>query len=64
METAILAAEDEVARIEKLFADPQFFIEHGANFAKHEAELRLARDTVARLYTRWEELSTIARLAT
>jgi ATP-binding cassette subfamily F protein uup len=63
MEAAILAAEGEVARIEGLFVDPQFFIEHGADFVKLEAELRLARDTVARLYTRWEELSTIARSA-
>ena len=64
MEAAILAAEGEVARIEGLFADPQFLIEHGADIAKHEVELRLARDTVARLYNRWEELSTIAWSAT
>ena len=64
MEVAILAAEGEVVRIEGLFADPQFLLEHGADFAKHEVELRLARDTVARLYNRWEELSTIARSAT
>ncbi len=60
MEAAILAAENEVARIEALFADPMFFAEHGAEFPKHEKELRAARDEVARLYARWEELGAIA----
>src|SRR5205085_2547766 len=32
MEATILAAENEVARIEALFADPMFFAEHGAEF--------------------------------
>ncbi|MDQ6860413.1 MAG: ATP-binding cassette domain-containing protein [Verrucomicrobiota bacterium] len=64
MEAAIMAAENEVARIEALFADPQFFIDHGAEFPKLEAELRAARDAVARLYSRWEELGQIAALTT
>ena len=63
MEAAILAGEEEVARIEKLFADPQFFVEHGAEFPKYDAELRVARDAVARLYARWEELGAIASAA-
>jgi ABC transport system ATP-binding/permease protein len=62
MEAAILATENEVARIEALFADPMFFAEHGAEFAKYEKELREARDQVARLYARWEELGAIAKL--
>jgi ABC transport system ATP-binding/permease protein len=60
MEAAILTAENEVARIEALFADPKFFAERGAEFPAYEAELRSARDQVARLYARWEELGQIA----
>ncbi|MDQ6912515.1 MAG: ATP-binding cassette domain-containing protein, partial [Verrucomicrobiota bacterium] len=62
MEAAILAAENEVARIEALFADPMFFLEKGVEFSKYEKELRAARDEVARLYARWEELGAIAKL--
>ncbi len=62
MEVEILAAENEVARIEMLFADPMFFAEHGAEFPKYEKELRAARDEVARLYARWAELGAIANL--
>ncbi len=61
MEAAIMTAEEEVARIEALFADPNFFIEHGAEFPTLEGELRATRGEVARLYARWEELGQIAR---
>jgi ATP-binding cassette subfamily F protein uup len=61
MEGAILAAEEEVARIEGLLADPQFFVEQSAEFPRVEAELRAAREAVARLYARWEELGAIAK---
>jgi ATP-binding cassette subfamily F protein uup len=60
MEAAILAAENEVGRIEALFAQPNFYIEHAADLARFEAELRKARDEVARLYARWAELGEIA----
>jgi ATP-binding cassette subfamily F protein uup len=60
MEAAILAAENEVARIEALFADPNFYVEHAAELSKHDAELRAARERVANLYARWEELGQIA----
>jgi hypothetical protein len=56
MEAAILAAESEVARIEALFAEPDFYATHATDYAKFEAELRNARDQVARLYARWAEL--------
>ena len=61
MEATILAAEDEVARIEALFADPEFFANRAAEFPKFDAELRAARAEVARLYARWEGLGQIAR---
>jgi ATP-binding cassette subfamily F protein uup len=60
MEAAILAAESEVARIEVLFADPEFFTTHAAKYGKLEAELRAARAEVARLYARWAELGELA----
>src|SRR4051812_2771245 len=60
MESAILAAESEVARIEALFAEPDFYIKHAADFHRFESELRQARDEVARLYSRWTELGELA----
>lgn len=61
IEAVILAAENEVARIETLFAAPDFHASHNASdYAKFEVELRAARDKVARLYGRWEELAKIA----
>jgi ABC transport system ATP-binding/permease protein len=60
MEAAILSAENEVARIEALFAEPDFYETHAADYAKFEAELRNARDEVSRLYTRWAELGEVA----
>jgi ATP-binding cassette subfamily F protein uup len=60
MEAAILAAENEVARIEELFAKPDFYTTHATDYAKFEAELRNARDEVARLYSRWAALGEMA----
>jgi ABC transport system ATP-binding/permease protein len=60
MEAAILAAENEVARIEALFAEPDFFATHAADYAKFETELRAARGEVARLYARWADLGELA----
>jgi ATP-binding cassette subfamily F protein uup len=60
MEAAILAAESEVARIEALFAAPEFFRTPVGKYGKFEAELRAAREEVARLYARWAELGELA----
>ena len=60
IEAAILAAEEEVRRFEAQFTDPNFYAGHGAEYSKLEAELRSARDRVAQLYARWEELGKIA----
>jgi ATP-binding cassette subfamily F protein uup len=60
MEAAILAAENEVARIEALFAEPDFYTKHASDFARLETDLRQARDEVARLYARWAELGELA----
>lgn len=60
MEATILVAENEVARLEALFAGPDFYATHAAELPKFEAELRKARDEVAHLYARWAELGEVA----
>jgi hypothetical protein len=60
MEAAILAAEEEVSRIEALFAEPDFYVSHAAELPSLEAKLGAARDEVARLYARWAELGQVA----
>ncbi|HSP45404.1 MAG TPA: ABC transporter ATP-binding protein, partial [Chthoniobacterales bacterium] len=59
MEATILAAENEVARLEALFAEPDFYTKHAGGLAKVETELREARNEVARLYARWAELGEV-----
>jgi len=60
MEATILAAEAEVARIEALFAEPDFYVTHAAELTTLEKKLSAARDDVARLYARWAELGEVA----
>jgi ATP-binding cassette subfamily F protein uup len=60
MEAAILAAEDEVVRLEAIFSAPDFYTTHASDWQKLEAELSGARDKVAQLYERWAELGAIA----
>ena len=60
MEAAILAAETEVVRLEKIFAAPDFYTRHAADWQGLEAELSAARHRVAQLYARWETLSALA----
>jgi ATP-binding cassette subfamily F protein uup len=59
MEKTILAAEEEVSRLEALFAQPDFYSKHGSNWQKLESDLEAARAEVTRLYSRWEELTQI-----
>lgn len=63
MEATILQAEDEVARLEGVFADPEVYTKQAANISALEAELTAARHHVAKLYKRWEELETIRKQA-
>jgi ATPase subunit of ABC transporter with duplicated ATPase domains len=63
MEDAIRHAETEVVRLETLIADPDFYLTRAAEWPQLEAELRDARDRVAHLYERWEELGAIANPA-
>ena len=59
MEAAILKAEEAVARIESLFADPEFHSKHGAKTIELTSELETAKKHGAALYARWEELEAI-----
>jgi ATP-binding cassette subfamily F protein uup len=61
MEACILVAEEEVVRLETLFAAPDFYPNHAADWQKLEADLDAARDRVAQLYARWEALGAIAK---
>ena len=59
MEAAILTDEQAAARIESLFADPEFHSKHGANTIELTSELETAKKQGAALYARWEELEAI-----
>jgi ATP-binding cassette subfamily F protein uup len=59
IEATILAAEEEVAKIEAAFADPGFFSQYGSQIQAMDARLEAKRDEIPRLYARWEELARI-----
>jgi ATP-binding cassette subfamily F protein uup len=59
IEAQIQAAEAEVLRIEGLFADPEFFRKQGAQVNQLTIELDATKETITRLYARWEELEAI-----
>jgi ATP-binding cassette subfamily F protein uup len=62
IEAQIHAMEAEVARIEGLFADPEYFRKHAATVNQLTHELDAAKEQVPKLYARWEELEAL-RLA-
>lgn len=62
MEAQILAVEDEIARIEALFASPDFHRTHATQTNQLTAQLAAAKEQATQLYARWEELEAI-RLA-
>jgi ATP-binding cassette subfamily F protein uup len=59
MEAQIHTVEAEVARIEGLFADPEFFRKHAAKVNQLTHDLEAAKANVTRLYSRWEALEAI-----
>lgn len=59
IEAQIQTAEAEVARIEGLFADPEFFRKQGAQVNQLTGELDATKGNIAKLYARWEELEAI-----
>jgi ATP-binding cassette subfamily F protein uup len=59
MEASILAVEENISRIETLFADPDFHRKFGAKTNDITAELAAEKQKLAKLYERWEELEAI-----
>jgi len=59
MEEAIMRAEESVAEIENLLNDPSFYITRAKEAPGLIAQLAPAKSEVARLYSRWEELSAL-----
>jgi ABC transport system ATP-binding/permease protein len=59
IEPQIFAAEEEITRIERLFAAPDFHRTHAIKTNELLAEVAAARKKVAQLYARWEELETL-----
>ncbi|MCP5522217.1 MAG: ABC-F family ATP-binding cassette domain-containing protein [Verrucomicrobiales bacterium] len=59
IEARVLEAEAEVTRIETLFANPDFHRTHGPQTNELMTELATAKQTVADLFARWEELEAI-----
>lgn len=56
MEGSILTAETRVQELETLLNDPAFFVTRAAESPRVIAELEQARNEVARLSARWQEL--------
>jgi ABC transport system ATP-binding/permease protein len=63
MEAQIQAVEEEIARIEGLFASPDFYRAHATQTTQLNADLAAARERLAGLYQRWEELEAIKSAA-
>ena len=63
IEDDIMAAEENVARLETLFNAPDFYEKHGDNWQELEAELKEAKEKAPLLYARWEELEEIKKAA-
>ncbi len=59
MEARIMETESEIARIEALFARPDFHQEFGQQTNELMAQLEAAKSALAALFTRWEELDRI-----
>jgi ATP-binding cassette subfamily F protein uup len=63
IEAHIHGVEAEVARIEGLFANPEFFRTNGAQVTQLTIELEAAKEKATQLYARWEELEKIRAAA-
>ena len=59
IEPRILALEEEIARIEGLFALPDFHRSHATQTNELLAALAAAKEKLPRLYARWEELESL-----
>ncbi|HYT59234.1 MAG TPA: ABC-F family ATP-binding cassette domain-containing protein [Haliangiales bacterium] len=59
MESQIHAVDEEIARIEGLFASPDFHRSHATQTRQLTADLAAAKEKLKQLYARWEELEAI-----
>lgn len=64
IEAQIQAAEAEVGRIEDLFASPDFHKTYATRTNELMVDLASAKENVAKLYARWEELEAIRSAGT
>jgi len=62
-EAQIDGVDAEIARIEGLFASPDFHRTHATQTSELVAELAALKEKLARLYARWEELEAIRMAA-
>ncbi|MEO5802876.1 MAG: ABC-F family ATP-binding cassette domain-containing protein [Verrucomicrobiota bacterium] len=58
MESTIHAAEADLAKLEAIFAAPDFYKRHEEH-AKLQAQLNSTKEKIAKLYARWEELENL-----
>ena len=63
MEEQIHAVEAEVARIEGLFAQADFFRKYATQVNQLTTELDVAKESVPKLYARWEQLEALRAAA-
>ncbi|HYG24699.1 MAG TPA: ABC-F family ATP-binding cassette domain-containing protein [Verrucomicrobiae bacterium] len=59
MESRVLAAEEDIKRIETLFASPEFHRTHAAETPRLLAELAANKEKLNQLYGRWQELEAV-----
>jgi ATP-binding cassette subfamily F protein uup len=59
IENDITHAESEVARIEAIFASPDFYEKRGEQTVQLTEERAIAKALMERLYVRWHELEEI-----
>ncbi|HEV2691398.1 MAG TPA: ABC transporter ATP-binding protein, partial [Verrucomicrobiae bacterium] len=59
MEVHIQTVEAEVERIENLFASPDFHRSHATQTDQLMAELESEKETLKKLFVRWEELEAL-----
>jgi ATP-binding cassette subfamily F protein uup len=59
IEHSIIQAESEVARIEAIFASPDFYEKRGERTVQLSQELAAAKSEIERLYARWHELEEL-----
>ncbi len=63
IEAHIHGVEAEVARIESLFANPEFFRSNGAQVTQLTVEVEAAKEKATQLYARWEVLEALRAAA-